>query len=284
MHYGLICLFDLLDKNCGIKFPARGIASVPQELSCQRNLFDEAGAVPGEIKGSQPSPPISVRDIAVITGLYSSGGPDLAALPETARRLFELSVNGFDAFVHAWMSGFPIEAEIVRFGRGILAAARQRGGPGTERPAADKAASDRGDPDTRTVLEAAYKVRHEIERLRGFLRFNPDEYGVYIARCSPDHFALPALCEHFTRRFGDTSWEIIDERRRLCLHRLRGEEPELLELADLPRFPAGPQAAPAEWEKLWRHYHKTINNESRNNPGLQRKFIPKRYWKYLPEL
>jgi probable DNA metabolism protein len=39
-----------------------------------------------------------------------------------------------------------------------------------------------------------------------------------------------------------------------------------------------------EWEKLWQHYHKTINNESRNNPNLQRQFMPKRYWKYLTEL
>jgi probable DNA metabolism protein len=39
-----------------------------------------------------------------------------------------------------------------------------------------------------------------------------------------------------------------------------------------------------EWEELWRHYHRTINNESRKNLHLQRKLMPKRYWKYLPEM
>jgi probable DNA metabolism protein len=38
-----------------------------------------------------------------------------------------------------------------------------------------------------------------------------------------------------------------------------------------------------EWEELWKHYHKTINNEDRDNPGLQKQLMPKRYWKYLPE-
>jgi probable DNA metabolism protein len=39
-----------------------------------------------------------------------------------------------------------------------------------------------------------------------------------------------------------------------------------------------------QWEDLWKHYHKTINNESRDNPKLQKQFMPKRYWKYLPEI
>ncbi|MCL2215341.1 MAG: DUF4130 domain-containing protein, partial [Treponema sp.] len=38
-----------------------------------------------------------------------------------------------------------------------------------------------------------------------------------------------------------------------------------------------------KWEALWKHYHKTINNESRDNPNLQRQLMPRRYWKYLPE-
>ena len=36
-------------------------------------------------------------------------------------------------------------------------------------------------------------------------------------------------------------------------------------------------------EDLWRLYHRSINNESRNNPGLQRQFMPSRYRKYLNE-
>ncbi|MDR0585135.1 MAG: TIGR03915 family putative DNA repair protein [Treponema sp.] len=274
MRYSLGGLFDLLDGDGEAGFTARGIGPFEEGRSGQQELFGETGA---------QGPPVSARDLAAVAGLYSSEELDLSALPPAGRRLFELSVNAFDAFVHAWMSGFPVEAETVRFGRKVFAAARRADGPEAERAAADRASSDRGDPDTRTVLETARKVCREIDRLRGLLRFNPDDKGVYIARCAPDHFVLPALCEHFTRRFGDTSWVIIDEKRRLCLYRLKGKAPELSGLPpEFLRLPAAPSSI--EWEELWRHYHKTINNESRNNPNLQRQFMPKRYWKYLPEL
>jgi probable DNA metabolism protein len=189
------------------------------------------------------------------------------------------------------MSELPIHAETIRFGRKVLTAADAAGQnlpagqrEEAERCAAGRAAVDRGDPDTQIVLNAAYKVRREIHRLMGFLRFSPADDGMYVARCVPDYLTLPVLCEHFTQRFGDTPWIIIDEKRRLCLRRLDGEAPRLLALDELSQPPISLQPASAGWENLWRHYHKTINNESRNNPGLQRRFMPKRYWKYLPEM
>jgi probable DNA metabolism protein len=242
-------------------------------------------------------------DISLIAGLYSPEGVDFSALPENAGRLFELSANAIDAIVHARMSELPISAEISRFERKVLNTA--------QRQAAECVSSDRGDPDVRVVLDAAYKVWHEIDRLRGLLRFSPDEDGVYIARCAPDHFVLPALGPHFRERFGETPWAIIDEKRRLCLYCARGGEPELFytgegdirEVRILPRsftekeektfktpcssvvnVLSGQPPADGEWENLWRHYHKIINNESRNNPVLQRRFMPKRYWKYLTEV
>jgi uracil-DNA glycosylase len=127
----------------------------------------------------------------------------------------------------------------------------------------------------------ADKVQHEIHRMMGFLRFAPNEDGVYIAHCEPDYFILPALGPHFKERFGDTPWIIIDEKRRLCVRCLSGT----LELLKIDTYSV-PLKEPVDgkWEDLWRHYHKTINNESRNNPGLQRQFMPQRYWKYLTEL
>jgi hypothetical protein len=224
-------------------------------------------------------------DISLIAGLYSPEGVDFSALPENAGRLFELSANAFDAIVHAQMSELPISREIARFECKVLAAADMATGGvvgDEQRRAAERAACDRGDPDVRTVLDAAYKVWHEIDRLRGLLRFSPDEDGVYIARCEPDHFVLPALGPHFRQRFGETPWAIIDEKRSLCLHCVRGGEPELCGTGE--RCSIAGNTANGEWENLWRHYHKIINNESRNNPDLQRRFMPKRYWKYLTEV
>jgi len=245
---------------------------------------------------SRFSPP-DKADIAIMAALHTSDGADLALLPPNARRLFELSANALEAIVHAWMSELPITAETIRFGQKILAAAdaaamadaavggleaaQQWAADAQRRRAADTAATDRGDADARTVLEAAYKVWHEIHRLMGLLRFCPDEAGIYIARCEPDHLVLPALGPHFRERFGQTPWAIIDEKRRLGIS---------CSGAKLEFFYTGENSASLgnqsnnEWENLWRHYHKTINNESRNNPDLQRRFMPQRYWKYLTEL
>jgi uracil-DNA glycosylase len=203
-------------------------------------------------------------------------------LEKTARRFYELNANAFTAFIHAWMSELPIEKEILAFGRNVLAARDKR--------EAEKAANDRGNDDTRIVLNTAGKVQFEIHRMYGILRFFPGSEGEYIARCAPDFLILPALGAYFTVRFGETPWVIIDEKRALVLSRLRSNSDE----EGLPRRTEiqildGPLAEKSgrntdEWEDLWRHYHKTINNESRNNPDLQRQFMPKRYWKYLPEV
>jgi probable DNA metabolism protein len=165
------------------------------------------------------------------------------------------------------------------------------------RRGAERAASGRGDPDTRAVLEAAYKTGRETDRLMGLLRFSPFPPGggsipggpVYVARCSPDHYVLPGLADHFTRRFGECPWAVIDEKRNLVLARIPGGEarifPRTPGQGPAPRGPAPDSGYPLDsWEDLWRNYYLSINNPDRNNPGLRRQFMPRRYWKYLPEI
>jgi probable DNA metabolism protein len=244
-----------------------------------------------------PSPPPGGREPPE---LFDSGGvPPQAPAMGTgdgrgplllAEEFSALSAGAFDSFLCAWMSELPIEGEIIRFARKVIFAARKAGAavPGglksaEARRAAEKAGTDRGDPDVLTVLGAAYRVRREEERMLGFLRFKAGPGGIHTARCAPDHFVLPRLGRHFTRRFGETPWLIIDEKRRLCLQGSGPGEARLLPLEALAAETAsGPGADP--WEDLWRAYHQAVNNPSRKNPALQRQFMPLRYRKYLPEL
>jgi probable DNA metabolism protein len=202
--------------------------------------------------------------------------------PPGLSEIFELSVDAYYAVIHATMSGLPIKREISRFIEKVRKA--------LNRDEAARAASDRGDGDVLVVLKAAYKVTVEIHRLTGLLRFSPDSAGVYIARCSPDYFILPALAEHFTLRFGETPWAIIDEKRKL---RLEGGRPQdglqsdnaAARLAVLSSYqPAAAEKETDSWEELWRLYHRSVNNETRKNSRLQRQFMPERYHKYLPEM
>ncbi|MDR2785870.1 MAG: TIGR03915 family putative DNA repair protein [Treponema sp.] len=235
-------------------------------------------------------------------GLFEDACPPPPALiAPVPPELRGLSLIAYNAAVLAALSELPACASIPRFCRKVLSAAaavKTAAGAfaGEEaRLAADRAANDRGDEDVRAVLEAAAKVTREIDRLRGLLRFCPDKAGIYTARCAPDHFVLPALAGHFELRFGGTPWAVIDERRRLALVRFPGEETRLAggAAADPAAFTetaASPgRTIPAEepardaWEELWRTYHRSVNNDARKNPKLQRQFMPERYWKYLTE-
>jgi hypothetical protein len=252
----------------------------PSPAGEQPDLFGSGAAAGPELAGTE-------------TAGAAIAAAEISALAEA---FFELSAGAYDSFLCGWMSEFPIEAECIRFGGRVFAGARseaERAGKGPRsleaRRGAERAAADRGDGAVRTVLSAAYKVRHEVHRLCGFLRFLPGPQGTYIARCSPDHFVLPLLASHFSRRFGDAPWLIIDEKRGLCLHGAGTGDPRLLSPAEQPGqgSPLLRDEAPPNrdsWEDLWRIYHASINNPRRNNPALQRQCIPARYWKYLPEL
>ena len=125
-------------------------------------------------------------------------------------------------------------------------------------------------------------VWREAHRIMELLRFTPNADGVLTARCAPDNYVLPALKGYFMARFIEMPWAIIDEKRGLCLLRKQGEKPQIIEWKETEENARG-KTGTDEWEELWKHYHKTINNEDRHNPKLQKQFMPKRYWKYMPE-
>jgi probable DNA metabolism protein len=208
-------------------------------------------------------------------GLFEDTCPP-APLEQISLELYRLSPKVYNAAVLAAMSDPPPAEAIRRFCRKALSS----GAAG-----ADRVMGDCGDDEVRAVLEAAAKVTREIDRLRGLLRFRADGAGMYLARCAPDHFVLPALAAHFELRFGETPWAIIDEKRRLALPRPPGGEPRLVRV-DAPAFreeAGGCSREQPPWEDVWRTYHRSVNNESRANPELQRQFMPARYWKYLTE-
>ncbi|MDR2739585.1 MAG: TIGR03915 family putative DNA repair protein [Treponema sp.] len=286
-------IFTVLDRIFRSPDPE---AMLPDRVRAPRRRAWETRPAGAALSGDTASPaqpdlfgeiPTSSAE-AISTGLPAClSPPDIPA----AQYLYGLSAGAYDCFIHGWMSELPIEAELIRFAWKVLDAGRTAAGGLSSpeaREKAEAAAADRGDPDVRAVLSAAWKVRKELDRLRGLLRFSPDSSGIYLARCTPDHFVLPGLAGHFTLRFGETPWAILDERRSLALVRPSGEETRLITLDALPHSITVPghngSGKKDTWEELWRNYHRVINNESRNNPRLQRQFMPSRYRKYLPEV
>ncbi|MDR1506594.1 MAG: TIGR03915 family putative DNA repair protein [Treponema sp.] len=229
--------------------------------------------------------------------LFDAAGPETDAgdLEQLLERLEEISPGARDNAICALLSALVPRETVRRFAEKVLAAGEQAGAK-TEagRAAAENAANDRLDPDTEKVLSAAYKTAREFDRLRGLLRFKPEpapdstEHRRYTARCAPDHFVLPLLADHFSARFGQTPWAVIDEKRRLVLSG-GGKKPAKITPCTGPPPPDDAENNPARyaefdrWETLWRTFHHAVNNESRNNADLQKQFLPVRYRKYVTE-
>jgi len=263
MRYNLTKLFSLLYDN---NVPACSTEE-------QDKLFEFVNYAPAAPRV------IENADLQFIADYYSSGF-NPSALQEQARLFFELSEEAFNIIIRAYMSELPIEKETLAFGRKIISSSHNKDCVEEKRKEAAKTAVDRSNAETLIVLNAAEKVQFEIHRMQGLLRFSPDKNGVYTARCAPDHLIIPALGEYLTARFGDTPWAVIDEKRGLILSR---NPPEQAKTAPLKTCSHDAEQGD-EWEELWKHYHKTINNEDRKNTNLQRQLMPKRYWKYLPEV
>ncbi|MDR2135442.1 MAG: DUF4130 domain-containing protein [Treponema sp.] len=289
--------FALLDRLWGAALPEeRWPRRVVRPAGCSGGFPDGEGSLFDP--PAQPPQPGPLPD------------PLGGAVPQdgAAGILFRVSADAYDALVRVWMSGRPLEGEALRYALRVLSAAKRAASGPVPNPApgqaggaawycreearrgAAVAARDRLDDDCRAVLALSGKVAHEIDRLTGFLRFSPDGRGRYVARCSPDYAILPALGPHFSGRFGDAPWAVIDQKRGLALAGVGGGDARLFAGRGPRPSEAGPPGVgPPEtgqseaWEELWRCYHRVISIESRKNPSLQRGFIPLRYRGYLDE-
>jgi len=166
----------------------------------------------------------------------------------------------WESFEYALRTDLPVEGDAAAFA--VLALLC---GP--------EASADRSRPEVRAVRGAAFQVRREVHRLLGLLRFAPDPDGVLTARCEPDNEILDLLAPAFARRFGPDAFRILDLRRGTAV----GSGPNVEAPSDEPE----PDTDPAD---LWRAYYKAAENPARANPRLRLQFMPRRYWKHLPEL
>lgn len=207
----------------------------------------------GVSAGSAPSPPVSGRcDLPVEER-------DPGAL-RAERALRALGGDVWETFEYALRTDLAVEGDAAAFAALALLC-----GP--------EAASDRSRPEVRAVRGAAFKVRREVHRLLGLLRFAPDPDGVLTARCEPDNEILDLLAPAFRRRFGEDPFRIVDLRRGTTV----GSEPYARVRPDEPASDTDPA-------NLWRAYYKAAENPARSNPRLRLQFMPRRYWKHLPEL
>lgn len=189
-------------------------------------------------------------------------------MSEAARYLRAFSGLLFDLAIRAWMSSEGVEDLLID-----LAFQAGREGP--------ELLEDYSIPQVRALRAACQRVEREIHRLEGLARFSLRRDGLYSAPLEPDHNILAALLPHFRRRFGAQPFAIVDLRRCLALES-RGDQVRAHSGAEARSLL--PDDADDGALLLWRRYFDATENPARRNPALQRRLMPARYWKYLPEL
>lgn len=132
------------------------------------------------------------------------------------------------------------------------------------------------------VAQTARKVHREKHRMEAFVRFQLTKDGIYFSLVSPDYNVLPLIIKHFKDRYADQRWMIYDKVRNYGIY----YDLERVETVwmEIDKQDGIWDEAEGDYQALWQTYYKGANIASRVNRKLLLQHMPKRYWKYLPEL
>jgi probable DNA metabolism protein len=130
------------------------------------------------------------------------------------------------------------------------------------------------------VFRASEKSAGEAHRLKGFLRFIEAAPGKFCAEMNPCHNILVPVARHFASRMSGLDWVIHDTLRGITAVYVKGElqfkKAESVEFGES-------EIRERDFEKMWRAYFKAMAITERENNGLQRKLVPKKYRKNMTE-
>ena len=140
---------------------------------------------------------------------------------------------------------------------------------------------DMANPAVAALVRLEKHALNESERMRQFVRFSHLENGVWYARCSPNANVVPFVMGYFSARLNDQPFIIYDER-----HHVAGVYDGFkwgLVAGDAVNVPAA-DADDALMQEAWKRFYDAACIDARYNPELQRRFMPARLWRDLPEM
>ncbi len=139
-------------------------------------------------------------------------------------------------------------------------------------------------PSVYEVFRLVRSVGNEEHRLIEFARFSQMKEGVLVSRIGPkcDVTALVAL--HFADRMPSENWIIYDcLRRKAAVH--QADHGWVMVRADSAEWQEqmSRETDEAEFEDLWRIFHRSIAIGARTNPRCQMNMLPLRFRPYMLE-
>lgn len=136
-------------------------------------------------------------------------------------------------------------------------------------------------PEVAPLLALEKSVMNERHLMQQFMRFEQLEGGVWFARCSPEAAVVPLLMDWFSGRFNTQRFAIYDEAHHMAgiyegggWHIVRTDQVTLPEKTE----------SEAAMQRAWKRFYDTVSIDARYHPELRVHFMPKRFWKNLPEM
>lgn len=133
------------------------------------------------------------------------------------------------------------------------------------------------------------KVCKEAHRVNMFVRFQKTVEGSYYASFAPMYDVLPLCIPHFRDRFADQPWIVYDLKRNYgFFYDLKNVERVVFDELKVNSQNGQLHYSLLDederlFQQLWKQYYKSICIDERKNPKVHRQFLPKRFWKFLPE-
>lgn len=133
--------------------------------------------------------------------------------------------------------------------------------------------------EIRRAIDELNKVTKEVHHMKGFLRFQETQDGVFYAPFSPDHDIVDLLVPHFSARFSGTPFILHDvKRKKAAVSDGKNYGVFAAEHADV---------LISEQEdallRLWKSYYKNVSIAARKNTRQMKNYMPVRYWRFMPE-
>ena len=132
------------------------------------------------------------------------------------------------------------------------------------------------------IDKLVWKVKLERHRMLGFVRFKSVGDFFYSA-IEPDHNILSLISGHFKDRLINERFIIHDLKRGIAFFNNRGDSVYApLSKLEAQRFLKDNNDE--LYAELWKEFFDTVAVEGRDNPKLQKNYMPVRYWKHLTEM
>ena len=150
--------------------------------------------------------------------------------------------------------------------------------------------TDFSDPDVLYLTQTSQKVKREAMRIMQFVRFQHTKDELYFCGIEPRYDVIPLVVGHFKNRFADQKWLLYDLKRNygIMYENNKIEEVKISQRgfnSITGQVNDGIlQEGEEFYQKMWKSYFTHINIKERKNLKLQRQHMPRRFWRYLPEM